>query len=312
MEKKDPNPETTPKDEPKRRGAGIIIILQTIAIIALAWLYWSQTQKTEKEINEKIVYIDKSNAFSAELATLKDEYQNLKTEDEAIKAQLEEKIAQIEELEKQAAKHKNDAYIIAKLKKEANTLRDIMKGYVKTIDSLNTLNQEILAQKAKVEGELTEQKGKNEELSKEKNELKNVVAMGSALNTRDVIAKGIRMKSGGKKESETDKAKKVEKLKVVFLLAENRIAKEGNKDIYVRVLSPDGKELSKSGSEEEMFELPNGTRSFFAAKKTIKYNKSDMMVSIVCESKDPFIPGKYIIMLFNNGVQIGQTTAELD
>lgn len=301
-----------PKKEKKNRGLLFLVFLQTAIIAGLAWLYWNQTIKTETVIQEKIVYIEKNNAFQAELAQLKSDYEALETSDAALKEQLSENIKKIEELEKQAQKHKNDAYIISKLKKEAETLREIMKGYVKTIDSLNTLNQVITAEKQKVEQDLSTEKNKTDQLSKEKEELKHVVAMGSALNARNIIAKGVRFKSGGKKEDETNKAKKTEKIKVVFNVADNRMAKPGNKEVYVRILTPDGKEMSKDGSESEMFSLPNGTRSFFAAKKSFSYLNKEMMVSILCNNSKEFIPGKYTIMLYNDGFEIGQTSLLLE
>jgi hypothetical protein len=301
-----------PKKEKKSKGLLFFVFFQSAVILALVGLFWNQTKKTEIVEKEKIVYIEKSTAFQNELAGLKTEYETLQTEDIALKEQLENNIKKIEELEKQAEKHKNDAYIIGKLKKEANTLREIMKGFVKTIDSLNTLNQVITAEKQKVEADLSTEKDKTNQLSKEKDDLKNVVARGSALSARNIIVKGVRLKSGGKKEDESSKAKKVEKIKVVFTVSDNRIAQPGNKDIYVRILSPDGKELAKSTEESEMFKLPNGTRSYFAAKKTINYNNSEMMVSILCDNSQEFIPGKYMVMVYNDGVDIGQTTLVLE
>jgi len=68
--------------------------------------------------------------------SLQKDYESLETSDKAMQKDIEEKRARIEELIKEAAKHKGDKYIIAKLKKEAETLRAIMIGYVHTIDSL--------------------------------------------------------------------------------------------------------------------------------------------------------------------------------
>ncbi len=312
MENNQTTPPEEPKKESKRKGLLFFVFFQSAVIIALIWLYWNQTIRIETEIKEKIIYIDKSNAFQAELATLKEEYHTLETDDAALKHQLEENIKKIEDLEKQAAKHKDDAYIISKLKKEAGTLREIMKGYIKTIDSLNTLNQTIIAEKKKVEEDLTSEKGKTTQLSKEKDELNAVVAKGSALSARSLIVRGVRLKSGGKKEDESSKAKKVQKIKVVFTVSDNKIAKAGDKDIYVRILSPDGKELAKSTEESEMFNLPNGTRSYFSAKKTINYNNSEMMVSILCDNNAEFIPGKYMVIIYNDGYNIGEATLELE
>src|SRR6267378_6711974 len=127
----------------KKPGRGILVIIIFLELMAcgvLSWLLVQEKQRVKIEQKEKIVYIDKSNAFQHELADLRLDYQELKTDDAGLNVQLQEKIGQIHDLEIQAEKHKDDAYIISKLKKEAETLRTIMKSFVQTIDSLNTLN----------------------------------------------------------------------------------------------------------------------------------------------------------------------------
>ena len=312
MENQEKLQEPQKEEKSKKRRLLFIIFFQSAVIAVLVGLYWNQKIRVETEIKEKIVYIDKSNGLQAELANLKTDFQTLETSDGALKEQLTEKVAQIEELQKEAEKHKGDTYIISKLKKEAETLRKIMKAFVRTIDSLNTLNINITAEKKKVENDLTSEKGKTEKLSKDKKELEHVVAIGSMLKAEGIEAKGIRLKSGGKKESETTKAKKTDKLKITFTIGENKLTKKGNKDLFVRVLTPDGKELSKSVSESEMFQLPNGTRSFYAAKQNFGYDNQEVKMNVYCESKDGFIPGKYIIMVYNDGTDIGQATLVLE
>ena len=69
METKD-QPEIKEEKKSRKGGLFFIIVFQSAAIAVLAWLYWNQTVIVETEIKEKIVYIDKSNSFQAELATL--------------------------------------------------------------------------------------------------------------------------------------------------------------------------------------------------------------------------------------------------
>src|ERR1051325_3641659 len=62
-----------------------------------------------------------------DLKELKDQYSQLQTSDANLNLQLAAKKAMIDSLLIQAEKHKGDAYIIAKLKKETGTLRTIMQ-----------------------------------------------------------------------------------------------------------------------------------------------------------------------------------------
>ncbi|HLP14266.1 MAG TPA: hypothetical protein VK177_20205 [Flavobacteriales bacterium] len=54
-------------------------------------------------------------------------------------------------IEKQQCQEKllSQEYIVVKLKKESETLRAIMKSYIHTIDSLNTLNVELMEKQKK-------------------------------------------------------------------------------------------------------------------------------------------------------------------
>jgi len=229
----------------------------------------------------------------------------LQTNNVELQKELEQKRAEIDNLIVQAKKHKNDAYIIFKLRKETETLRKIMKHFVVEIDSLNTLNHTIIAEKNKVVENLNSQINKTTELQKDNNTLLQTVTRGSILKAMSIKAQGIRIK-GGVKEVEVKHASRVAKIKVSFTLSENPIAKKGTKTIYVRIVRPDGKEITISESDENLVSY-NGTKGFFADKKEIEYQNTEMPVDIVCSSPTGFVPGKYIIEVICEGVSIGQT-----
>lgn len=288
----------------------IIAILSTLCGI-LGWQYYKQKQLAAKEIIIKEQVIVERESVKSDLLDLQKEYADLQTNDAALQKELDEKREQIAKLIEEAEKHKGDSYIIAKLKKETETLRQIMKGYVRTIDSLNTLNKELIVEKNKIATDLNQEKNKTTQLSKEKDELQGVVNMAAALKASSMKATGVRFKSGGKKEDETNKAKRVEKLKVVFTLGVNELAKTGERAMYMRVITPDGKELAKSDDESNMVKF-NGSKGFYASKSTIDYNKQETMVRMFTEKKTDWLPGRYIIEIVCDEAVIGQTSVTLE
>ncbi len=297
---------------PKRDGIYITIIILLLCSNGwLAWMWWSQKDQTAMVIVEKEHVIVERDNVKENLEQLKQEYENLRTTDKKIQAELEVKKAEIEELIKQAEKHKGDAYMIARLRKETDTLRKIMKGYIVTIDSLNTLNKNLVVEKNQIKVELGNEKDKTAQLNKEKQDLLGVIDVGSILKATAMTVKGVRYKSGGKKELETDKASKTEKLKVSFTLAENRIAKKGDRDFYLRVLTPDGKEMARSMDESYMFKF-GGSRGFYAGKQDANYHNEEMSMIMYAEgAKDSFVPGKYIIEIYSDGQNIGNANLVL-
>lgn len=302
------------KENPRRRGAVIlwtIIFLLLISNGVTIWLWKTGKNEIIKEriIKEQVI-VERDNV-QADLLSLKNDYEHLQVKDAGMQKEIEEKKARIDELIKEAAKHKGDAYVIAKLRKETETLREIMKGFVHTIDSLNTLNINLVTEKKKVLKQLDVEKEKQNVLIKEKDELKTTIAKGSVLSCFNVVAKAVSYKRGGKKEVETTKAKKTQKIKVSFTLGENKIARAGEKTVYVRIMTPDGKEMAKSYDDNYRFTF-NKSSGYFAGKETLNYANIEITGVTYCEGQDEFVPGKYMVEIACDGVIIGSSSLKLD
>ena len=134
----------------KKRGLlfWIIIGLMTTNGITI-WLLVNEKSKVVNTITISEKILVEKNTVEVDLVNLQKDYQNLQTNDAAMQLDIDAKRARIEVLIKEASRHKGDATIISKLKIEMQTLRSIMQSYVRTIDSLNTLNQTLVAEKKK-------------------------------------------------------------------------------------------------------------------------------------------------------------------
>ena len=301
------------ENEQKKRGGilWIVICLLLGSNLITLWLYWQEKNKAAEQIvvTEKVL-VEKS-TLQNDLKSLQVEYDNLKTSDVALQKEIDEKKAYIEQLIKQAEKHKGDAYIISKLKKETETLRLIMIGYVHTIDSLGQLNQTLRVEKAEVIKELDNEKGKITNLNKEKDELKATIEKGSVLSCFNVKAVAVKLKGGGKKESVTDKAKRADKIKVSFTLSENKIAKPGEKTVYVRIITPDGKEMAKNYDENYKFTFDKSS-GYYAGKTALNYANVEISGVLYAEGMDPLVSGNYIIEVVCDNVVVANTSLKLN
>ena len=305
------------EEKEKSRKKGGIIILWSVIILLMAsnavtiWLWKTSKNEIirEKIVTEQVI-IERDNV-KADLLVLQKDFEGLQVSDKFLQTEIEEKRLRIEELIKQADKHKGDAYIISQLRKETETLRSIMQGYVRTIDSLNTLNVTLVKEKKTVLKQLDFEKEKQNTLIKEKDELKTTIAKGSVLTCFNVTAKAVSYKRGGKKESETNKAKKTEKIKVSFTLGENKIARVGEKTVFVRIMTPDGKEMAKNYDDNYKFYF-NKSSGYFAGKETLNYASVEISGVTYCEGQGEYVPGKYMVEIACDGVVIGSTSFKLD
>ncbi len=304
--------EQSSEDNRKKGGLlWIIIGLLVVANTVTFWMYWQEKNKASSEIVIKEQVILERDNVKEELLQLQKDYGNLQTSDKALQAEIEAKKAEIAQLLEDAEKHKGDAYIISKLKKESETLRQIMRGYVRTIDSLGTLNKTLIVEKNNVLKELDTEKGKITGLNKDKEDLQATIQKGSILSCFNVVAKGVKFKSGGKKESETTKASRTQKIKVSFSLGENKIAKAGEKTVYVRIVTPDGKEMAKNYDDNYKFTF-NKSSGYFAGKETLNYSNAEISGVTYCEGQGELVSGNYIIEISCDGVIIGSSNLRLD
>lgn len=305
---------TEEKEKSRKRRAiilwfVILLLMGSNGVTIWLWLNTKNEVVREKIVKEQ-VFVERDNV-KEDLLELQKEYGSLEAKDAAMQIEIDAKKKRIEELIKEATKHRGDASIIASLRKETETLRSIMKGFVHTIDSLNTLNQNLVAEKKTVIKQLGVEKEKQNTLIKEKDELKSTIAKGSVLTCFNVTAKAVTYKRGGKKEIETSKARKTQKIKVGFTLGENKIAKTGEKTVYIRVMTPDGKEMAKSYDDNYKF-IFNKSSGYFAGKETLNYANVEISGVTYCEGQGDYVPGKYMIEVTCDGVVIGNTTLKLD
>jgi len=305
MESNKPESRENAPEEKDRENRLLIFVIFILAImlLLLGWQYWKQKQTT---IIIQQIATAKTDSVTSDLINLQVQYASLKTSDQKVQAELNSKKDTITMLLQEAEKYKNDPYIIAKLKKETETLRRIMQNYVVTIDSLNTLNKKLTTERNVAVESLAVEKNKTVKLNQEKGQLQNMIQTGSILAATSIKVEGVHYRFG-KKEITTEKAKKAEKIKVSFTITANRIAKSGNKNIYIRVITPDAKELSKTADQSSIFNF-EGTKGFYDAMQSIDYANQEIQLVMYCESPNGFIPGNYIIKLYADGGEMGEAT----
>lgn len=286
-------------------GQKIMMVLIVLLLGFCGFLIWQNIQLKNVVAEKEIVYVEVSTErdnVKAELEDMLAQYNSLKTNNGEIKAELEIEKAKIEDLLK---KIKGKDWSIHQLKKETETLRTIMKGFVVQIDSLNTLNKELRAEKEVVQGELKSEKTRTQNLTKENEGLTSKVTIASYLKTVSLKSYGVKVKSDNTGK-ELDRAKKIDKIRTEFSVLKNEITPSGEKWIYVRILSPDGKVLSEKTDDSNKFDF-NGVKGLYSAKKLINYQNQEMSVTIDWKKIDEFPLGEYNVEIYADGVDIGKT-----
>ncbi len=290
-------------NQPKKSRSGLIFLLFLLLILlgVVTWLYVNQRNTTE-EI--QTVLTAEKDSLQTHLEQLKAEYDELMTDNDSINNQLNQEKKKIDKLIAELKTTKATNFTkIKQLEAELGTLRDVAQSYVRQIDSLNTMNQALVAENIKVKNEITVAATTNKELEEKNKDLTGKVEYASVLRTENLNAMPI-----NKRGKENNKINKIEKIKIDFTIKENVLAKQGERDIFVRIAGPDDYILAKS--EEDLFEF-EGKQIVFSAMRPVDFVGKDLDVTIFWDNNGALIPGKYEVYIFGDGAEIGTTTFDI-
>jgi myosin heavy subunit len=134
-------------------------------------------------------------------------------------------------------------------------------------------------------------------------ELSDKVSRGAALKAQNVKVLTVTTK-GKVKEKSQYKSNRVDKIQVQFNLAENPITEQEPKDIYLRVMDPDGAVVSNDATGSGEFEI-NGTPIKFTTRETVAYQNNNQKVEMLYDYTGKFRSGKYAVELYSEGHKIG-------
>ena len=272
----------------------IIIALAAVAVVLLGVLIYVFVDRNSI-INDLTIEKDD---LTAQMVQLQNDYATLSTANDTLNAELmleKEKVAQlIERVKKTEASNKAK---LLKYERELGTLRTIMRGYIKQIDSLNTLNTELRAAAATAKKEAKESKNRYENLRSTTEQLGKQVELGSIVKGRGMSVIGIN--ASGK---ESDRSSRVAKLKSCIYLVENTIAKKGPRIVYLRVKGPDGILMTQNPMQMVTVQ---GEEMIYSASREVDYQGDEVEICIYFEYGEQFTKGVYSVEAYTTEGKLG-------
>ena len=262
----------------------------------------------ELEAEKEMQRID----FQAEVDSLLRVHNELKESYGELSAELAEKDSIIQADAVEIKKLLDSQWDYNRIKKKVEALQAISQKYVRQMDSLYTVNRELVAENERIREEYQAERRANSNLTKQKEELTNKVNMASALKIYSLSASPVYFK-GGSKETETNKANRAERVRLDFTLAQNDLVQAGTKLFYVRIADPTKSIICKGTGDEYAFES-NGETLQYTEKVTVNYDnkEKDVRAYYIKPSGVKLLPGYYFVDIYEQGGRlVGQTSFEL-
>lgn len=306
--------ETTSQNNSGALRIGLIVLLAALALVG--YLYFNTQAKNKDlqglldtkvgELSDTKVKLD-SISRSLDAKILEVESLGGSVEElEKIKAELEKDIASLKSSSNFSSKKYNDK--IAEYEKFlAAKDEEIMKlkeenGLLSSENlTLRTEKDEVVNQNVALSQSRDSLTSVVDEVSTKNKDLQAKVNTAAALKAVNVEVVGLTSK--GKERDGKIKSKKVDQLKVTYSLPSNPLTEKEQKDVYLRILDPNGAVLNDMG-RGGVVDF-GGKEIGYTLRQAIPYTNNDQTVAMYYQKGQEFNSGVYAVELYSEGFKIG-------
>ncbi len=300
------------KEGKKKGNKGILIALLLLLIASgvfniLQYNWYNEEVDAKLEAEGKLAQCSNEKDDCEEEGVAKDEeiervlqkYKQARDEREKLGLENDELNEKIATLEKNIVVLRNQKYkdkaeydrTIAQMNKDADKYIAQIKELERKADSLGVKTTELTQDL--------------EAIGQENEELQGQVAIASILRAENIKITALNDK--GKEDDDQEfKAKKIDKLKVTFTLADNQVAEQDTKDMVLRIIEPSKTVMFDKETGGHSFEMANGKSDFYTLKQMFKFSNSNQRLTFLYQKDGEYSEGTYRVELFCEGHLIGK------
>ena len=253
-----------------------------------------QSLTTDKEVLE--------NELKAKIA----EYDTLISQDNALKAEFEAQKEEMVTLLANLEKSKGDASAMEKYKRSYIRLKGEMDNLVAENKLLKEQNVALTSSLDSTNVVLTSAKVFNDTLVAQNGNLAKTVEKASKLSVLNLNVVAVREKGSGKQIA-TDKASRADILNINFIIAENQVAKSGDRTYYVQIIDSKSNVLG----DKETIAIGDTQTLTYSFETVVAFKNATVKVNEELRGKD-FQAGNYFVNVFNSkGENVSNTSFQL-
>lgn len=298
-----PNPEPSRQ---KRNNTWIYAVIIALLLGTNVYLYLRGNKNQQKVLETKQLLQQADTSLSA----LQNEYN-------ASLARLDDltgKNAQLDRMlkEKDSELAKTKARIQEILSKNKATEQEVAeaRGLIRKLNIRITDYEQQITQLKKQNTELTLQR---DSVAVTNTDLQQKVNLAKVLHASNIRLKGIKLTHGGRKEKETEKARRVDLLRITFDIDENRIAESGGKELVICITNPDGELLSNAALGSGSFKMADGQSRYYSVSKSVVLQTEQPVkdVNVDWQQSSEYVKGAYSVEIYHQGYLIGKGSVNL-
>lgn len=281
----------------------IIGILAVLLIVSLVYIFkLTSDTKTLETIVSKVK--SEKESVLKDLNDLKSTYDAAIAENTSMSDELIAERDKVVKLIENLKSVKGDNASLMNYKNQYKVLEQKMRNLMEEVAVLKSKNQELTTNLDSTKVILDDSKKYNQVLVGQNEELAKTIQKGSKLTVTNLKTASYRVRSSGKQIA-TDKASRTDMLKINFTIAENKIAKSGDKTYFVQVID------SKNNVLGDKAMISFGDTSLaYSFTTLVKYENKTVEVSQQLPGKD-FAKGTYFVNVYDKAELVSKSSFSL-
>jgi DNA repair exonuclease SbcCD ATPase subunit len=281
----------------------IIAVLAILLIGSLIYIFKLTSDAKTLQTTVTTVKSEKESVLK-DLADLKTNYDAAIAENTTMSDELIAERDKVVKLMADLKASKGDNASLQKYKTQYKAMEQKMQNLMQEVAVLKKQNQTLTTNLDSTNVVLEDNKKYNQVLVGQNEQLAKTVELGSKLSITNLKTASYKVRSSGKQIA-TDKASRTDMLQVNFTIAENKIAKSGDKIYYIQVID------SKNNVLGDKATISFGETSLtYSFTTTVKYENKTVEVSEQLPGKD-FAKGTYFVNVFDKGELISKSSFSL-
>jgi hypothetical protein len=198
-----------------------------------------------------------------------------------------------------------------RFKQRALNLESQLKAKDEQIASLRQSNENLYTETTTLKQRQNKLTDTISTIAKTNRELSDKVSVASRLQADNIRVSVLNKKDKEKTDDKEEfKAKRVDRVKVTFNLARNDVSPKETKQIYLRILEPDGAALYNLSTGGGTFSV-DGQEAFYTQKQDVVFDNSKQPLQFIYAKGGDYKIGQHTVELYEGGALMGKTTFTL-
>ncbi|MGB1268666.1 MAG: hypothetical protein ACPG45_02930 [Flavobacteriaceae bacterium] len=291
-------------EENKNNGLKIVLGILALLLIGASVMFF--LKNNELNDTKKALETDRDN-LKNELVETRDQLTQRIQDNEVLDEKLIQKRDSINLTIEQLSSSEAKVEELAKYKSSYFRLKKDIQKLLKDNEELQLQNTRLTLVNDTLVGQLDSQLKLSDSLTSKVTDAQRLIESASEISIVGLKGIALIQKSSGK-QIPTTRARRADKVKICFALAENKIAEQGTKVLYVQVLDAKNNVLGKN----DVIEFEDKILNYSYSTEFNYTNKTLDICNYLQAPKDGFEKGNYFVNVFRGNKLVSNSSFSLD